>query len=92
MNPDVFFNIPQSVAQKQYEALRMFFLEKKSAKETAEKFGYKYRGFTTIVDNNQDNIFKERNYKKEVLRRVKRNPKSLNLLLICEKNIILLKI
>ncbi len=51
MNPDVFFNIPQSVAQKQYEALRMFFLEKKSAKETAEKFGYKYRGFTTIVDN-----------------------------------------
>ena len=44
-----FFVTPSTVAQKQYEALRMFFVEKKSAKEVASKFGYTYRGFTTIV-------------------------------------------
>jgi len=44
-----FFLSPNSVAQKQYEALRMYFVEKKTAKEVARKFGYKHRGFTTIV-------------------------------------------
>jgi hypothetical protein len=37
------------VAQKQYEALRMFFREGVKAKKVAHKFGYTYRGFTTIV-------------------------------------------
>ena len=40
---------PGSITQKQYEALRMYFLEGKTAKEAADKFGYKHRGFTTIV-------------------------------------------
>jgi transposase len=44
-----FFLSPNSVAQKQYEALRMYFVERKTAKEVAERFGYKHRGFTTIV-------------------------------------------
>lgn len=49
MNALDFFLSPNSVAQKQYEALRMYFVEGKTAKEVAERFGYKHRGFTTIV-------------------------------------------
>lgn len=44
-----FFLLPSSIAQKQYEALRMYYVEGETAKEVAEKFGYKHRGFTTIV-------------------------------------------
>jgi hypothetical protein len=51
MKPIEFFTNPGSVAQKQYEALRMYFIDKRSAKETARTFGYTYRGFTTIVSN-----------------------------------------
>jgi hypothetical protein len=49
MEPITFFLSPQSVAQKQYEALRMYFLDRAKAKDVAKKFGYTYRGFTTIV-------------------------------------------
>lgn len=51
-----FFNTPHSIAQKQYEALRMYFYDKIPAKEVAEKFGYSYRGFTTIVYNFNNNL------------------------------------
>lgn len=51
MEPLKFFLTTNSTAQKQYEALRMFFVENKTAKEVADKFGYTYRGFTTIVSN-----------------------------------------
>ena len=51
MEPLKYFLITNSTAQKQYEALRMFFIENKTAKEVADKFGYTYRGFTTIVSN-----------------------------------------
>ena len=44
-----FFQNPQTIAQKQYEALRMFFIDGTSAYETADKFGYSYRGFTSLV-------------------------------------------
>ena len=49
MKPVDFFLEPQSLYQKQYEALRCYYIEKKTAKEVAEKFGYKHRGVTTIV-------------------------------------------
>ena len=49
MIPVDFFLHPLSVAQKQYEALRMYFVENKSAAEVALKFGYTYRGFTTTI-------------------------------------------
>lgn len=49
MNAKDFFLKPKSTAQKQYEALRMYYVENKTAKETAKKFGYKHRGFTTII-------------------------------------------
>ena len=67
MNPVDFFLNPQSVYQKQYEALRCYYIERKSAKEVAEIFGYKHRGFTTIVSefnakleraNEEDPFFK----------------------------------
>ena len=51
MEPVEFFLNPQTIAQKQYEALRMFFVEKYPANVVALKFGYTYRGFTTIVSN-----------------------------------------
>lgn len=51
MKPVDFFTTPQTTAQKQYEALRMFFVENKSAAEVADAFGYTYRGFTTIVSD-----------------------------------------
>lgn len=51
MEPLIYFLTINSTAQKQYEALRMFFVENKTAKEVANKFGYTYRGFTTIVSN-----------------------------------------
>lgn len=49
MEPRDFFDYPQSTAQKQYEALRMYFVENINAREVARRFGYTYRGFTTIV-------------------------------------------
>ncbi|MCD6112467.1 MAG: transposase [Bacteroidales bacterium] len=65
MNTSNFFSQPQNLFQKQYDALRMYYFEKKSAKEIAEKFGYTYRGFTTLAYNfskklkeqNSDNMF-----------------------------------
>jgi len=51
MNPKNFFLQPSTIAQKQYEALRMFFVGNVPAKEVADKFRYTYRGFTTIVSD-----------------------------------------
>ncbi len=51
MQPIDFFCSPLTIAQKQYEALRMFFVEKKMVSEVAIKFGYTYRGLTTIISN-----------------------------------------
>jgi IS30 family transposase len=46
-----YFSSPGTIAQKQYEALRMYFLEGKKASEVAQQFGYTYRGFTTIISD-----------------------------------------
>lgn len=51
MKPIDFFLKPLSIAQKQYEALRSYFVDNKLASEVASKFGYSFRGFTTIVSN-----------------------------------------
>ena len=51
MKPIDFFKKPQTIAQKQYEALRMFFVDKVDARTVADTFGYTYRGFTTIVSD-----------------------------------------
>ena len=49
MNTKDFFLSPKSVPQKQYEALRMYFIDQVPATEVAQKFGYTYRGFTTTI-------------------------------------------
>lgn len=51
MNIADFFLNPSNITHKQYEALRMYFVEKHSVSEVAEQFGYTYRGFTTIISN-----------------------------------------
>lgn len=66
-----FFTTPRSVAQKQYEALRMYFVDEVKASVVAENFGYTYRGFTTIIadfrkkltNNEADNLFFQNNKK-----------------------------
>jgi hypothetical protein len=49
MIPTDYFLKHNTIAQKQYEALRAFFVDKLSAKETAEKFGYTLRAFNSLV-------------------------------------------
>ena len=49
MLPIDYFKNPKSVSQKQYEALRAFFLEHLSAAEVARKFGYTLRAFNSLV-------------------------------------------
>lgn len=49
MNPETFFRSPTLVTHKQYEALRMYFIEDRSAQEVASHFGYTYRAFTSLV-------------------------------------------
>jgi hypothetical protein len=51
MNIQDYFLKPNSIAQKQYEALRLYFVEKVPAADVAKRFGYTYRGFTTIISN-----------------------------------------
>lgn len=51
MNARDYFLSPSTIAQKQYEALRMYYVEGKNTKDVASAFGYKHRGFTTIVSD-----------------------------------------
>jgi len=51
MEPVAFFLQPKSVAHKQYEALRMYYVEGISAHEVADRFGYTYRAFTSLVSS-----------------------------------------
>jgi len=51
MEPVTFFLQPKSVAHKQYEALRMYYVEGIPAHEVADRFGYTYRAFTSLVSS-----------------------------------------
>ncbi len=54
MQASEFFQHPQTVAHKQYEALRAFYLEGKSAAEVAQQFGYTISAFYSLTrDFNQ---------------------------------------
>jgi len=46
-----FFLLPDCVSQKQYEALRMYYVENKKAKDVAKKYKYTYRAFTSIISD-----------------------------------------
>lgn len=49
LNPYDYFSTPVSIRQKQYEALRAFFLENKSANEIAQTFGYTISTFYSLT-------------------------------------------
>ena len=49
MELKLYFEMPKSVAHKQYEALRMYYLDNAPAREVARRFGYTYRAFTSLV-------------------------------------------
>ena len=51
MDAKNYFSKINSVKQKQYEALKMYYTENKTAKDVAAIFGYKHRGFTTIIED-----------------------------------------
>lgn len=49
MNPRKFFTAPMNLRQKQYEALRTFFVDRLSAAEVAKKFGYTLNAYHSLV-------------------------------------------
>lgn len=51
-----FFLKPKSVSHRQYEALRMYYVESKPATEVADFFGYKLRAFTSLVSDFRKNF------------------------------------
>lgn len=56
MEPVSFFLSPALVSHKQYEALRMYFIENRPAQEVAAHFGYTYRAFTSLVATFRDKL------------------------------------
>jgi hypothetical protein len=48
-SPRDFFLTPSSPGQRQYEALRCVFVDGRSQKEAAERFGYSYGAFRQLV-------------------------------------------
>jgi len=56
MEPRTFFIFPTLVTHKQYEVLRMYFVENKPAHEVATHFGYTYRAFTSLVASFRDKL------------------------------------
>ncbi len=60
MIPTDYFLKHNTIAQKQYEALRAFFVDQLSAKETAEKFGYTLRAFNSLVTDFRNSLKEDR--------------------------------
>lgn len=56
MKPETFFLFPVLVTHKQYEALRMYFVEHRPANEVANYFGYTYRAFTSLMATFRDKL------------------------------------
>jgi len=48
MNPEKFFSHPKTPGQKQYEALRAFYVEHVPAGEVARRYGYTYAAFNSL--------------------------------------------
>ena len=49
MRPLEFFQLPQHITHKHYEALRAFYFEAKSASEVAQQFGYTLSAFYSLT-------------------------------------------
>lgn len=48
MEPEKFFKQPQTPGQKQYEALRAFYIDKVPGKEIVRRYGYTYAAFNSL--------------------------------------------
>ncbi|MGK5086475.1 transposase [Bdellovibrionota bacterium FG-2] len=48
MDPNRFFKSPQTAGQKQYEALRAFYVDHVPGKEVTRRFGYSYAAFNSL--------------------------------------------
>ena len=56
MEPEHFFYHPKNTAQKQYEALRAFYIEKRPGEEVAKQFGYKLSSFYSLTRDFKKNL------------------------------------
>lgn len=56
MKPEIFFSFPQNAIQKQYEALRAFYVGKCSGKEVADRFGYTISSFYSLTRDFKKNL------------------------------------
>ena len=59
-----FFHNPCNIQQKRYEALRLFYYDKKSASYVAKKFGYTISSFYSIAKDFKKSLNNESIYKK----------------------------
>lgn len=56
MDPEFFFHRPQNAVQKQYEALRAFYVEKCPGEEVAKRFGYTLSSFYSLTRDFKKNL------------------------------------
>lgn len=56
MEPTDFFTNPQNTVQKQYEALRTFYVEKCPGEEVAKRFGYTLTSFYSLTRDFKKNL------------------------------------
>ncbi len=59
MNPKQFFTSPQNSTQKQYEALRAFFVGDCTAPEIAQQFGYTLNSFYSLIRDFKKKLAKD---------------------------------
>jgi len=60
METTAFFANPQNTVQKQYEALRAFYLEKCPAEEVAKRFGYTLSSFYSLTRDFKKNLLQDK--------------------------------
>ena len=47
----LFFEMPTAVAHKPYKALHLYYIDGAPAHQVAQRYGYTYRAFTSLVTN-----------------------------------------
>lgn len=60
MKPDAFFTQPQDTVQKQYEALRAFYIEKCPGQKVAKRFGYTLTSFYSLTRDFKKNLLQDK--------------------------------
>jgi len=60
MEPTTFFAKPQNTVQKQYEALRAFYVGKCSGEEVAKRFGYTLSSFYSLTRDFKKNLLQDK--------------------------------